>query len=138
MKHKKINSNSYGGFWIFVSILVGGVIPGLIWYLFHQFLWWLCLIGGFSLLGFIILFLIEMRQDFGFIPFYEKTLTSDITFDPKTQYAVVLSSICTGEKMAGFRNKKDRSFTEVMLVKTPEDLDRFKKMYGIETVKTEY
>ena len=61
-----------------------------------------------------------------------------IRFDPETQTAVIRSSICTGEKVAGFKNKKDGHFTEVMLIRPPEDEKRFKEIYGIETVKTEY
>ena len=42
-----------------------------------------------------------------------KDLESEIRFDPETQYAVIRSSICTGEKVAGFRNKKNGHFTLV-------------------------
>ena len=59
-------------------------------------------------------------------------------FDPERQYAVVRSSICTGEKVAGFKDKKDGRFTEVMLIRTPKDLEAFKNRYHIEKVKTEY
>ena len=61
-----------------------------------------------------------------------------IRFDPETQIAVIRSSICTGEKVAGFKNKKDGHFTEVMLIRSPEDEKQFKEIYGIETVRTEY
>ena len=37
----------------------------------------------------------------------EKDLKNEIKFDPETQYAVIRSSICTGEKVAGFKNKKE-------------------------------
>ena len=40
-------------------------------------------------------------------------------------------SICTGEQVAGFRNQETGRFEEVMLLKTPEDLERFKQQYGI-------
>ena len=60
------------------------------------------------------------------------------SFDPETHYAVIRSSICTGEKVAGFRNKEDGHFTEVMLIRSYEDELRFKEMYNLETVKTEY
>ena len=63
----------------------------------------------------------------------------DVTpFDPETQYAVVRSSICTGEKVAGFKSRADGHFTEIMLIRSPEDLRRFKERYGVESVKTEY
>ncbi|MCR4740822.1 MAG: aspartate dehydrogenase [Lachnospiraceae bacterium] len=59
-------------------------------------------------------------------------------FDPKSQYAVIRSSICTGEKVAGFKNFDDGHFTEVMLIRDAKDEERFKKLYGIESIKTEY
>ena len=59
-------------------------------------------------------------------------------FDPETQYAVVRGSICTGEKVAGFKSRADGHFTEIMLIRSPDDLRRFKERYGVESVKTEY
>ena len=61
-----------------------------------------------------------------------------ITFDPETQYAVIRSSICTGEKVAGFKNKVDGHFVDVMLIRTQADEDRFMEMYGLTEIKTEY
>ena len=49
-----------------------------------------------------------------------------IQFDPETQYAVIRSSICTGEKVAGFKNKTDGHFTELMLIRSPADEQLFK------------
>ena len=62
----------------------------------------------------------------------------DFKFDPETQYAVIRSSICTGEKVAGFKNKRDGHFTEVMVIRTASDEQRFKDLYGIDSVRTEY
>ncbi len=59
-------------------------------------------------------------------------------YNPETQYAVIRSSICTGEKVAGFRDKKDGHFTEVMLIRSPKDERKFKEMYNVDTLKTEY
>ncbi|MCR4822597.1 MAG: hypothetical protein K5873_06965 [Treponema sp.] len=61
-----------------------------------------------------------------------------VRFDPNTQYAVIRSSICTGEKVAGFKNKTDGHFTEVMLIRSSEDEKQFKEMYGIDSLKVEY
>ena len=62
----------------------------------------------------------------------------DFKFDPETQYAVIRSSIRTGEKVAGFKNKRDGHFTEVMVIRTAADEQRFKDLYGIDSVRTEY
>ena len=61
-----------------------------------------------------------------------------IKFDPEKQYAMIRSSICTGEKVAGFKNKEDGHFTEVMLIRSYEDELKFKEMYNLDSVKTEY
>lgn len=63
----------------------------------------------------------------------------DITpFDPETQYAVIRSSICTGEKVAGFKDKNDGSFKEVMLIRSKKDEQEFKRTYNVTEIKTEY
>jgi len=41
-------------------------------------------------------------------------------------------SICTGEQVAGFRNPETGRFEEVMLLRSPEDLEFFRQRYGIE------
>lgn len=61
-----------------------------------------------------------------------------IPFDPQTQYAVIRSSICTGEKAAGFKDLNSERFVEVMLIRSPQDVQRFKELYGLDSVKTEY
>lgn len=72
------------------------------------------------------------------IPKYERHLRETIPFDPREQYAVIRSSICTGEQVAGFKNRENGHFTEVMLIKSPEDEKRFKEIFDLETVKKEY
>ena len=74
----------------------------------------------------------------GLIHFKKKKSEEEIKFDSETQYAVIKSSICTGEKVAGFKNKTDGHFIEVMLIKNPEDEKRFKEIYGIDNIKVEY
>ncbi len=71
--------------------------------------------------------------------FHKKTpQVADTGYDLETQYPAIRASICTGEKVAGFRNKKDGRFTEVMLIKTPEDEERFKKQYNVNSLPVEY
>lgn len=72
------------------------------------------------------------------IPYYERTLKEKIPYDPKRQYAVIRVSICTGEKVAGFKNYDDAHFTEVMLIKDAADEKRFKAIYGLNEIKKEY
>lgn len=134
----KINSTRFGAGWIGTSLLIGGILPLIIWLIWHIFVWWLCVIGGILLFGFLVVFTIEMRQDFGKVPHYKRHLKETIPFDPQTQYAVIRSSICTGEKVAGFKNIENGHFTEVMLIQSEADEQQFKKTYHLETVKKEY
>jgi hypothetical protein len=134
----KINSVHYGAMWIGISLVVGIVIPAVIWGLTKVFYWGLSVVGGIILLGFIIVFSIEMNQDFGTEPYYEKYLSDDIPFDPDKQVPVIKCSICTGEQVAGFKSKEDGRFTEVMVSKDAVDLEKFKTTYSITEIKKEY
>ena len=53
-------------------------------------------------------------------------------YDQERLEPVVRSSICTGEKVAGFREKETGRFREVSLIRSAADLDAFKAKYGIE------
>ncbi len=68
----------------------------------------------------------------------KSNLKDTVKFDAETQYAVIRSSICTGEKVAGFKNKKDGHFIDVMLIKNKEDEEHFKEIYGLDEVRVEY
>lgn len=70
--------------------------------------------------------------------FKRKALSEDISFNPDTQFAVIRSSICTGEKVAGFKDKADGHFHEVMLIRDHKDEERFKEICGVDNIKVEY
>ena len=44
----------------------------------------------------------------------------------------IRSSICTGEKTAGFRDPATGAFEDVCLIRSEEDLAEFRKRYGVE------
>ena len=56
-------------------------------------------------------------------------------FDPAVEEPAIRCSICTGEQVAGFRNKTTGHFREVALLKTPKDLEDFKKDFGVSDCK---
>ena len=134
----KIHSIRFGGLWIGTGLVIGIVIPLLIYFAFHVYYWMLSAIGGGILLAFGIVFAIEMHQDFSKKPYYKRRLAQEIPFDEAKQYAVIRCSICTGEQVAGFKNKEDGTFVEVMVIRSPGDLEFFQKTYQIETIKKEY
>lgn len=63
-----------------------------------------------------------------------------IEYDKTTMIPVIHASICTGEQMAGFKNKETGRFEEVMLIRDGKDLDKFMEMYdlSIANIKKEY
>ena len=134
----KINSIHFGGVWLAVSLLIGGALPLAIWLMLRVIHWPLCAVGGVMLLGFSVVLAVEMHQDFGRVPYYERHLKEDITFDPQSQEDVIRVSACTGEKIAGFRSREDGSFTEVMVLRSAEEEKRFMRMYGLNSVRREY
>mgnify|MGYP003292418646 CR=1 FL=1 len=52
-------------------------------------------------------------------------------YDPKKERPILYASICTGETTAGFRNLETNKYTEVMLIRSDEDLLQFCNMYGL-------
>lgn len=54
------------------------------------------------------------------------------SYDKQNKKPVIKASICNGEQVAGFKDLHTGKIEEVMLIKTPEDLENFKAMYGIE------
>mgnify|MGYP001638132530 CR=1 FL=1 len=62
------------------------------------------------------------------------------TYDRETQKPVIRSSVCTGEKTAGFQDIHTGKFTEVMLIRTSGDLEEFCCLYGIaeDEISTQY
>lgn len=68
--------------------------------------------------------------------FFKKKNTSSgqsaAHYDPKTQEPVLRCSICNGEQVAGFKDKKTGAFSEVMFIRSPADLESFRTQYGIQ------
>jgi hypothetical protein len=61
------------------------------------------------------------------------------SYDRQNKKPVIRSSICNGEQVAGFKDIRTGKMEEVMLIKNPADLEKFKTMYGIEEkIKKEY
>lgn len=59
-------------------------------------------------------------------------------YDLQTYLPVIRCSICDGEQVAGFKDKRTGQFTEVMLIRNDKDLEEFKVRYGVEKVTKEY
>ena len=62
--------------------------------------------------------------------FKKKTIVK--TYDKDNKKPVIKASICNGEQVAGVKDIHTGKIEEVMLIKSPSDIDIFKKMYGID------
>ena len=62
------------------------------------------------------------------------------TYNKETQKPIIRSSICTGEKVAGFKDIRTGQFTEIMLIRDSKDMDTFLEEYDISVaeIKTEW
>ena len=62
-----------------------------------------------------------------------------IEYDKENMIPIIHASICTGEQVVGFKDKRTNKFIEIMLITSSRDLEDFKKKYGItEEIKKEY
>lgn len=68
----------------------------------------------------------------------DKIFKKDVVYDPSKQEAVMRCSICTGEQVAGFRDYEGGIFHEVMLIRSPQDLQEFQNRYSVDKVKKIY
>lgn len=70
---------------------------------------------------------------------YQKKIQKEV-YDKENLKPVIKSNICTGEKVAGFRDIRTGKFTEVMLIRDSKDMDLFLEKYDISVaeIKTEW
>lgn len=61
-----------------------------------------------------------------------------LEYDKELFIPILKCSICTGEKVAGFKDRKTGKFKEIMLIRNDSDLESFMKLYGLDSVDKEY
>lgn len=61
-------------------------------------------------------------------------------YDSSAQIPVIRASICTGEQVAGFKDRTSGKFTEAMLIRGRQDLQEFCTRYEVnqEDIKKEW
>ena len=69
---------------------------------------------------------------------FGKKKPQQLSYDKENETPAVKSSICTGEKTAGFIDARTGKYRDVMLIKSSADLEEFKKLCGVDEVKTIY
>ena len=69
---------------------------------------------------------------------FGKKKPAQLSYDKENETPAVKSSICTGEKTAGFIDSRTGKYRDVMLIKSSADLEEFKRLCGIDEIKTIY
>lgn len=64
--------------------------------------------------------------------FWQRKKKKVMPYDKTAKIPVIRSSICTGEQVAGFKDRASGQFTEVMLLRDEADLREFMETYAIE------
>ena len=135
---QKINSIRFSLPWILISLLVGIAIPIIVRFITGIFMWPFSLVGGIGLILFAIIFIKDKNKDIGREKRCKNNFFKNIPYDREKQIPVLKYSICTGERIAGFKEIETGHITEVLVIRSDEDLTCFKKNYGIESLKDEY
>ena len=135
---QKINSIRFSLPWILISLLVGIVIPIIVRFITGKFMWPFSLVGGIGLISFAIIFIKDKNKDIGREMLCKNNFFKNVPYDREKQIPVLKYSICTGERIAGFKEIETGHINEVLVIRSDEDLTCFKKNYGIESLKDEY
>ena len=69
---------------------------------------------------------------------FGKKKDKSLPYDKDHEVPAVKSSICTGEKTAGFIDSRTGKYRDVMLITSDADIAEFKRLCGVDEVKTIY
>ena len=80
----------------------------------------------------------DIRRWGGSMGLFKKKIVKK-TYDREHMKPVIRASICTGEEVAEFKDIRTGKIEEIMLIRSPEDLEKFKEIYEItEEIAKEY
>ncbi|MCM1568555.1 MAG: aspartate dehydrogenase [Roseburia sp.] len=70
--------------------------------------------------------------------FHKESPEMTCDYDKERYLPVLRCSICTGEQVAGLKDRQTGKFREIMLIRNDRELHHFMKMYGIHEITREY
>ncbi|MBE6004105.1 MAG: aspartate dehydrogenase [Lachnospiraceae bacterium] len=62
----------------------------------------------------------------------------EYNYDPEKEIPVIRASICNGEQVAGFKDKKTGAFHELMVIRGEKDIAEFKNAFSLRDIRKEY
>lgn len=63
--------------------------------------------------------------------FFKKKSMEKKYYNKEQKMPVLKCSICNGEQVAGFQDKKTGAFEDIMFIRSQQELEQFMDMYGI-------
>lgn len=69
---------------------------------------------------------------------FGKHQKNEYQYNPEKEYPVIRASICTGEQVAGFRDRTTGEFHDVKLIRNEADKLAFMKEYNLTHIEKEY
>lgn len=70
--------------------------------------------------------------------FGRKKKKESLVYDKDRKTPVIRCSICNGEQVGGLKDKETGQFEEIMLIRTGEDLEAFRRLTGETEIAREY
>ena len=70
--------------------------------------------------------------------FGKKKTIQKLEFSREEKKPVIRCSICNGEQVGGLKDKETGQFEEIMLIRTGEDLETFRRLTGETEITREY
>lgn len=64
--------------------------------------------------------------------FWKRNEKRKADYDTTGKIPVIRASICTGERVAGFKDEKTGRFEDLMVIRGEKDLQTFLRRYGVE------
>lgn len=64
--------------------------------------------------------------------FGKRAAKHTVNYEKEGKIPVIRASICTGEKVAGFKDEATGKFDDLMLIRNDRDFKEFLRQYGVE------
>lgn len=76
------------------------------------------------------------RGTMAFFSKKKKIFIPDFPYNSEKHEAMIRSSICTGERVIGFKDKNTGKFLELFMIKSDEEIEAFKEKFQLREIKT--
>ena len=68
----------------------------------------------------------------------KKPKDTKLEYDRETETPILRCSICNGEQVAGFRDRRTGHFREYCVIRSAQELEEFRELCGVSRIPKEY